>query len=185
MQRAQSEYEAIDIDRNPRPNPWQQGLPVATVSADGAFMVTFLDRELVRKGKPVLQGLAPVAFTSEMGIQVTMYARASGTVLYEDLCKGKIAGIEASPKHWQLWQRVCELRAQGKEPRRGALEQAAGKLGLSKIYHPEVYKRRSLVAEGGMFSADVDEILSFLGLEGGAEVDDLFEDEAPAKRGKR
>lgn len=183
--RSEAELNAIDIDQQPRANPWRSSIPVPTVTADGALTVTFLDRKQVQAGEPVLQGFTPVAYTPEMGINVTMHARAGGAVLYEDLCAGKVPGIEASPKHWQLWRSVCELRAQGRDLRRGALEAAATKLGLAKPLHPEVYRRRAAVGDGGYFAAGPEAVLALAGFDGAEVVDQLdLVDDSP-KRAKR
>lgn len=179
--RTEAELNSIDIDQQPRANPWRDGVPVPTVTAEGALSVTFLNRRQVQAGEAVLQGLAPVAYTPEMGVSLTLHARASGSVLYEDLCAGKVAGAEASPKHWQLWRSVCELRAQGRDLRRGALEQAAKKLGLDQPLHPEVYRRRGLVSDGGFFAADAGDVLAFAGL--ADELGDL--DDQPKRGPKR
>lgn len=187
MPRTEAEYEAISIDHNPiKENKWRDCYVVPTVTSEGVLSVTFLDRKLVKAGEPVLQGLAPVAYRPETGLSLTLHARSQGTVLYEDLCKGKVPGCEPSELHWKLWQRVVNLRSQGKEPRRGALEAAAKKLGIDKIYHPEIYRRRAMVSEGGFFAVDVDEVLDFAGLGGGELVEGLVdEDEAPKKVAKR
>lgn len=183
--RSQAEYESIDIDRNPYENKWRDAIAVPTVTATGVVNVTFLDKHLVRSGIPVLQGLAPVAYTQETGISLTVHARREGVVLYEDLCRGRIAGCEASPKHWHLWERIADLRAQGKEPRRGVPEASAARLGLDSIYHPEVYRRRSLVAEGGLFAVGVDEVLDYAGFSGDEIVAELEAEPVEPKKGKR
>jgi hypothetical protein len=175
--RSEAELRAIDIDSNPTENKWASCLPIPAVTSTGSLTVTFLDRQLMRRGQPVLQGLAPVGYTAEMGISLTLHARSQRTVLYEDLCLGRVEGVEASPGHWKIWQRVCEVRASGRDIRKGALEQLAIKVGLERPYHPEVYRRRELVSEGGLESVDLDELLRDFGVTDGvgADVDDLAE----------
>jgi hypothetical protein len=190
--RSEAELEALDIDRNPAENKWASCLPIPAVTSTGSLTVTFLDRQLMRRGQPVMQGLAPIGYTAEMGVSLTRLAKAQRTVLYEDLCLGRVAGVEASPGHWKIWQRVCEVRASGRDIRKGALEQLAIKVGLERPYHPEVYRRRELVSDGGIESVDLDELLAGYGLsDSAADVDDLADglmDDAPvlvdAKRRK-
>ncbi len=78
-------------------------------------------------------------------------------MLYEDLCKGRVHGVEASPEHWRFWQRLAELRKAGREP-------APGSIPAEKFYHPEVLRRRERASQGGgLNSMDANEVARFLG----------------------
>lgn len=154
------------VDDGPPPNKWAESVAVPSVGPDGQFNVTFFDRRLIRKGEPIKQGLTPVTYDTEQGIGLAKWARDQGHVLYEELCKGNVAGADASPQHWQVWTSTAKLFASGRAPARGALEKVCERLGLQSIFHPEVERRRTESNNGGLFALGPDELLKFMGLDG-------------------
>jgi hypothetical protein len=167
------------VEEAPLPSKWSDSLAVPSVGPDGQFNVTFFDRRLMRKGEPIKQGLTPVTYDQEQGIGLARWARDQGHVLYENLCKGEVAGVEASHQHWQIWISAVKLYASNRAPARGALEKVCEKLGLQSIFHPEVNRRRSQAANGGLFALGPDELLKFMGLDG--VVADALDDELTAE----
>jgi hypothetical protein len=76
------------------------------------------------KGETAVRHLEPnklgemgdVPIKVESGIpHVSEAYKARGWVSYEDLCKGKVEGVEADPVAWIHWTSVCQLRAAGRD----------------------------------------------------------------------
>jgi len=96
------------------------------------------------KGQIVIRHLTPsntkdigdVAIKTMSGRAVLdpLYA-ARGWVMYEDLCAGRVNGVEADANAWKRWQSLIEHNARGK-----ALPKALR--NDDKLYHPEVARRR-------------------------------------------
>lgn len=161
------------LDESPPPNKWRDAVMIASVGPQGQFSVTPFDRYLLDKGEDIKMGLTPVTYNKDADRQFTIARGFPGYVLYEDLCMGRVPNVEASPEHWKLWQAIVKMYARGHAPARGALERAAAKIGLKSIFHPEVERRRKLVADGGFFALDVDEIMKLYGIEGAEESDEI------------
>lgn len=174
MESIEGKYSNFQIvEESPSPNKWRDSVAVPSVGPNGEFNVTFFDRALIKKGEEIKMGLTPVVYSPETGFGVPRWAR--GHVLYEDLCAGAVAGVDASPKHWKVWQRVSSLFARGLAPATGALEGAVKAARLESIYHPEVERRRVQAGQGGLFALDAAELLAWIGLEGSSfdDLDDL------------
>jgi hypothetical protein len=163
---AQDPCEYIDKRSTPKLellDQWRTCEPVPYVGPDGEFEIRFVDLR-TRNGefKSQLDGLTPVHFENGT-ISIARWARAVGFVLYEDICKGRaesvidgeVRQIEASPKHWQAWLNYVALMRRGAQlPTARPVESAEGGKPVvdsitSKMYHPEVIRRREQAKRGG------------------------------------
>jgi hypothetical protein len=64
---------------------------------------------------------------------LTRHARAKGVVFYRDMCLGAVAGVEASPIHWKIYEKISKMVAAGERV----------DVTPEMIYHPEVLRRRA------------------------------------------
>lgn len=78
-------------------------------------------------------GDVPIRALDGVPVLHPRYAR-QGWVLYEDLCKGRVPGIEADLEAWERWQTLRALLAK-------SAPIPAGKLG-DDLFHDEVVRRR-------------------------------------------
>lgn len=67
---------------------------------------------------------------------LTEHADRHGYTFYRDMCLYGIPakGVEPSPVHWQIWQKVCELKDANQVPDEPIPDE--------QMYHPEVVRRR-------------------------------------------
>lgn len=78
-------------------------------------------------------GDVPIRTLSGYPVLDPRYAKA-GWVMYEDLCFGRVAGIEGDELAWKRWRSLCDLHAAGQPI-------PEGKLG-DDFWHPEVQRRQ-------------------------------------------
>lgn len=162
---SKSNREVKFVDDDPsRPNPWA-GRAFPAIGPNGDLIVRFADTD-VAGWQDAKAGQNPITLNSGQPAIHPDFARR-GFVLYEDMCKGRIAGVEASPQHWSFWLRMVELRKSGREP-------APGSIPAEKFYHPEVLRRRERASSGGGVNGmDAAEVAAFLGF-GEAKPVDAF-----------
>jgi hypothetical protein len=67
--------------------------------------------------------------------------RDLGYVFYRDMCRGALPGVEASPVHWKIYQKVREMVATGRRPAQGSLK-------LEELYHPHILVMRGKASQG-------------------------------------
>lgn len=85
-------------------------------------------------------GLRLVA-SHEGQLMLTKHARDLGYVFYRDMCRGALPGVEASPVHWQIYQKVRAMVATGRRP-------AQGSITLEELYHPHILVMRGKASQG-------------------------------------
>jgi hypothetical protein len=73
---------------------------------------------------------------------LTEHAERLGYMFYRDLCLKGIPsqGIEPSPIHWAIYQKVSQLKAKNQVPKTP--------IPAEKLYHPEVARRRTQSQDG-------------------------------------
>jgi hypothetical protein len=73
---------------------------------------------------------------------LTEHAERLGYMFYRDLCLKGIPskGIEPSPIHWAIYQKVSELKSKNQVPKTP--------IPADKLYHPEVARRRTQSQDG-------------------------------------
>ena len=151
--KAKREVKFVDDDPT-RPNPWE-GRVFPAIGPNGDLVIRFCDTD-VAGWQDAKAGQCPITLNSGQPAIHPDFARR-GFVLYEDLCRGRVPGVEASLEHWGYWQRLAELRRSGREP-------APGSIPAEKFYHPEVLRRRERASQGGgLNSMDANEVAAFLG----------------------
>ena len=158
--KAKREVKFVDDDPT-RPNPWE-GRVFPAIGPNGDLIIRFCDTD-VAGWQDAKAGQNPITLNSGQPAIHPDFARR-GFVLYEDLCKGRVHGVEASPEHWRFWQRLAELRKSGREP-------APGSIPAEKFYHPEVLRRRERASQGGLNGMDALEVAAFLGFAEAQPVD--------------
>ena len=101
---------------------------------------------------------------------LTEHAERLGYMFYRDLCLQGIPakGVEASPVHWQIYQKLCELKDANRVPRTP--------LTAEDMYHPEVVRRRR-EDHSGVSRIDDDDMAAIL-----QGVRDRFDPETPEIR---
>lgn len=109
-------------------------------------------------------GDVPIAARSGVPFLDPRYVEA-GWVMYEDMCKGRVVGIEADELAWQRWQNLVKCKAQGQPI-------PAGKLG-EDFWHAEVRRRSREGRIPRLSAAQLRELFP------GATIED-DEEEAPA-----
>lgn len=160
------ETNNIDSPENSRPfNPWRDALPIPAIGPKGELVVRFADP----KHPGAAAGQNPVTVDeANRGSIHPAFARL-GWVLYEDLCRGRIDGIESSPLHWEVWTKFVAKQAKG-------FVFAPGSIPEEEFYHPEVLRRRAKANDGGLLSLSSDDVAELFGF-GVDGASDLFDDE--------
>lgn len=74
-------------------------------------------------------------------VYLSKVAKDAGYVLYEDMCKGRLEGIEASTHHWLVYEALGVEVAANRIPEPGALT-------LDEMWHPEVVRRLGAFTNG-------------------------------------
>lgn len=150
-------------------SPW--AFPtVAAIGPKGQIVVRHFDPNVVRGDTAI--GDVPIKTISGMPVLDPMYA-ARGWVMYEDLCAGRVPGVEADPDAWKRWQSLVQYNAAGRPLPKQLRDD-------DKLFHPEVARRRK--AGGIEVMPTVDEFRAqFPGL----EFDDEPEDTEPAPKRSR
>jgi hypothetical protein len=107
--------------------------------------------------------------------------------MYDDLCMGRVSGVEADPRKLEYWQRLVKLRATGHDV-------SAGSIPDAQFWHPEVLARRERAKRiGGLRVLDRDVVgQAIFGdepeqAEPESEADPIFGNDlvdGPKKRGK-
>lgn len=136
-------------------NHWT-GKVYPAIGPDGQLLVRFADTEL-EGWHDAKAGQNPVMLSAGKAVIHPEFEKR-GFVLYQDLCLGKVLGIEASPKHWERWLQYVKLMASGRIPEPGAIRD-------EDFYHPEVLRRRSRASAGGLAVMSADELVKFLGFD--------------------
>jgi hypothetical protein len=116
-----------DLGDDPE-NPWS--FPThAAVGPEGQIIVRHLT-----PGRLGEIGDVPIRAIDGYPVLAPIYAKR-GWVLYEDLCFGRVPGVDADMQAWERWQAVIKLRAASRDidPR----------VSDAALYHPEVTKRRA------------------------------------------
>ena len=152
-------------------NPWA-GRVFAAIGPSGQLITVFAEHSATTSE----QGQSPITVHKGAASIHPAFA-VRGFVLYSDVCSGRVPGVEASPKHWAIWQNYVAAMAAGKVF-------APGAIPAEKFYHPEVLRRRAAAASGGTFGAeDIAAAAKLLGFDMDADADVLFDDatEKPAK----
>lgn len=111
----------------PEPNPWAYPT-FAAVGPRGQLVVRHLTPDYGEIGD------VPIKMLSKRLTLCPAYAEL-GWVSYEDLCKGRVAGVEADLDAWKRWESLCKHNATGKRLPEQLLDE-------SKLLHPEVIRRR-------------------------------------------
>lgn len=143
----------VDDDQG-KPNPWV-GRVFPAIGPSGDLIVRFADTN-VPGWQDAKAGQCPITLNSGRPAIHPEFA-ARGFDLYEDMCKGRIAGITASPKHWDYWLQLVKMRASGREP-------APGSIPAERFYHPEVLRRREAASRGeGVNTMSAQDVAAFLG----------------------
>lgn len=162
---AKEAYELYSEVGDPVPNPWAYPT-FAAVGPQGQIVVRHLE-----PGKTGEIGDVPIFVRDgEAGLS-PRYARR-GWALYEDLCHGRVPGVEADLDAWKRWETLCAVRARG------------GDLPHELIkWHPEVY-RREQDGPSKMPKFSVEQLREMLP---GVEIEEPEETavEAPKAKGKR
>jgi len=164
--------EFDDLDRQKPHNPWRDCETVAAIGPKGEFIYRHFSRDpsqIVEIGNVPIRNYQGQAFIARDFVR-------GGWVLYEDLCKGKVEGVEADMAKWTLWLRVISERAKGTRIQSRSVD--------DKVYlHAEVLRRREI---GGVHSATDDQVKQWA-IDAGIPVDaDLDLDlAAEPKKGKK
>jgi hypothetical protein len=140
------------------PNPWRDTKTFAAVGPNGEFNY----RHVVTNHPDLANekiGVQPIALLDGTPMISAQY-RSMGWVLYEDLCRGAVPGVEASPAHWTYWKKYVAVRASGRAPARGSIRD-------EEFFHPEVLRRRARA--GGPASVDLAGMRELLGFGAGDE----------------
>lgn len=160
------EIKFVDDDPH-KPNPFAACKVFAAISPDGDLITRFADTGFAGWGSAAAGQSAITLNSGKAAIHPDFERR--GFVLYEDLCKGRVDGVEASPKHWEIWQRYLTMRANGIEP-----DPKSKSLAPEHFYHPEVLRRRERAAAGGnVRTMSPDDVARFLGFGGDDELVDF------------
>jgi len=164
--------EFEDLDNPRKSNPWRDCDTAAAIGPKGEFVYRHFS-----KTDPELRdaGIGNVPIRSFMGRAIISrdFERA-GWVLYEDLCKGKVEGVEADMAKWAVWQRLISERAKGTRIQSRSVD--------DKVYlHAEVLRRREM---GGIHSATDDQVKQWA-IEAGIPVDADLDLAAEVKKGKK
>lgn len=138
---AQYDQPAVEFELNkPPPNPWSYPT-VAAVGPKGQISIRHLT-----PGRAGEIGDSPIGVYQGQFILSPRY-RAKGWVMYEDLCRGIVPGVDGDADAWQRWQNIIALRARG-----GDLP--PGKVDESAIWHPEVTRRQERDGGPPVLTAD-------------------------------
>lgn len=134
-------------------NTWT-GRVFAAIGPSGQLITTFAERGEASSE----QGQSPITVHKGAASIHPDFARR-GFVLYQDLCMGRVPGVEASPAHWALWQKYVAAMAAG-------TIFAPGSIPPEKFYHPEVLRRRATAGDGLAFGAqDIKAAAKLLGFD--------------------
>jgi hypothetical protein len=156
------------VDDDPaKPNPWKECRVFAAISPTGQLITRFADLAFANWAKASAGQSAITLNSGKAAIHPEFEKR--GFVLYEDLCKGRVEGVEASPKHWDIWLRYVKLRAEGHEP-------APGSITPERFWHPEVLRRRANAEKGGLAHMDATRVAAFLGFDDVDVESELFDE---------
>ena len=82
-------------------------------------------------------GLSIVA-SHDGQLLLTRHGRQRGYVFYRDMCLGAVDGVEASPIHWKIYEKVRKMVASGQRV----------DVTAEMMYHPEVLRRRAKHTNG-------------------------------------
>jgi hypothetical protein len=95
-------------------------------------------------------------------LQLTRHARKRGYVFYRDMCLGVVPGVEASPIHWKIYEKIRQMVSGGQRV----------DVTPEMIFHPEVLRRRGAHTNGHR-RVGVDKMAEIIGelREAGAGVD--------------
>jgi len=129
-------YSQNEIDWTSDQNPFRHQRTIAAVGPNGQFMIRHVPRVSAARPDASFQiGDVPIIVHGSQAL-ISDKWRARGWVLYEDLCMGRVNGIDADQEAWNRWERFIAFRAKGNMIGRDALPE-------DEFYHKEVLARRA------------------------------------------
>lgn len=136
-------------------NHWT-GKVYPAICPNGQLLVRFADTEF-EGWHDAKAGQNPVMLSAGKAVVHPEFEKR-GFVLYQDLCLGRVPGIEASPRHWETWLSYVKLMASGRIPQPGAISD-------EDFYHPEVLRRRAQASAGGLAVMPAEKLAELLGFD--------------------
>ena len=124
-------FEYLEDIRKPSRYANQWAFPThAAVGPHGQIVTRHINSEAQA------QGDVPILVVDGLPVISPRYAR-DGWVLYEDLCKGRVPGIDGDADAWTRWVNLKRLRAEGRELPPGVIKDE------DAFWHPEIARRRA------------------------------------------